>query len=35
MTMLKEKPHLLEKKLKDSLNLDIQCAYDGMTLDLR
>ncbi|MBD3263693.1 MAG: MBL fold metallo-hydrolase [Candidatus Omnitrophica bacterium] len=34
MTMLKQKPHELEKKLQKELDLDIQCAYDGMSLPL-
>jgi phosphoribosyl 1,2-cyclic phosphodiesterase len=32
MTMLKAKPHLLAEDLSKKLNLEIVCAYDGMTL---
>lgn len=35
MTMLKQKPYLLEKKIREQfVNIDIKCAYDGLTLDL-
>jgi len=33
MTMLKAKPHLQAEKLSKDLGIDIQAAYDGMTLD--
>ncbi|MDD2689271.1 MAG: MBL fold metallo-hydrolase [Candidatus Omnitrophica bacterium] len=33
MTMLKAKPHLQAEKLSKDLGVDIQAAYDGMTLD--
>lgn len=34
MTMIKQKPHLLEKKVREELKMDIQFAYDGLTLEL-
>ena len=34
MSMLKEKPHLLEEKLKKELGMDIKFAYDGFTLGI-
>jgi len=34
MSMLKEKPHLLEEKLKKELGMDIKAAYDGFALEL-
>lgn len=34
MTMLKQKPHELEKRIQKELGLDVQCAYDGMKLPL-
>ena len=33
MTMLKNKPHILAQKLSQELNVDVQAAYDGMTLN--
>lgn len=33
MTMLKNKPHLLAQKLSEDLKIDVQSAYDGMTLN--
>lgn len=33
MTMLKAKPHVQAEKLSKDLGIDIQAAYDGMTLD--
>ena len=33
MTMLKAKPHLQAEKLSKKLNIEIQAAYDGMTLN--
>jgi hypothetical protein len=33
MGMLKKKPHLLEKKIRKELGMDISFAYDGMTLN--
>ncbi|MBU1121543.1 MAG: MBL fold metallo-hydrolase [Candidatus Omnitrophota bacterium] len=32
MSMLKQKTHLLEAKIRKELNLDIKCAYDGMSV---
>ena len=34
MTMLKEKPHLLEKKLNAELKPDIKFAYDGLNFEI-
>lgn len=34
MSMLKEKPHLLEKKVRKDTGLDIVFAYDGMNFNL-
>ena len=34
MTMLKEKPYLLEKKLNAELKQDIKLAHDGFTLEI-
>lgn len=34
MTMLKAKPHQLEEKIREELNMDIKFAYDGMTLNI-
>ncbi|MFO8053183.1 MAG: MBL fold metallo-hydrolase [Candidatus Omnitrophota bacterium] len=34
MSMLKEKPHLLEKKVREETGLDIIFAYDGMSVDI-
>jgi ribonuclease BN (tRNA processing enzyme) len=34
MTMLKNKPRLIEQRLKADLGVDIKCAYDGMTIEL-
>ncbi len=34
MTMLKNKPHLLEKKIQEETGLNIQFAYDGLTIDI-
>lgn len=34
MSMLKQKPHRLEEKLKRELKLDIKCAYDGMCIEI-
>lgn len=33
MTMLKQKPHILEKKVREDLKLDVKFAYDGMTIE--
>ncbi len=34
MSLLKEKPHLLEKKIREESGLDIIFAYDGMNFNL-
>jgi phosphoribosyl 1,2-cyclic phosphodiesterase len=34
MSMVKQKPHILEEKIKKELNLDIKFAYDGLTLKI-
>lgn len=34
MTMLKEKPHLLEKKLNSELKPEIKFAYDGLNFEI-
>ena len=34
MSMLKAKPHLLEKKIRKELNLDITFSYDGLNLEI-
>lgn len=34
MTMLKQKPHLLEEELSKELSQDIKFAYDGLTFEL-
>jgi ribonuclease BN (tRNA processing enzyme) len=34
MSMLKEKPHILEEKIRKELKMDIIFAYDGMKLDI-
>jgi ribonuclease BN (tRNA processing enzyme) len=34
MGMLKAKPHILEKKLQKEFTFRIQCAYDGLTVEL-
>ncbi|MDD5583620.1 MAG: MBL fold metallo-hydrolase [Candidatus Omnitrophica bacterium] len=34
MSMLKNKPHLIEKKLQNEVNAHIQLAYDGFSLEL-
>lgn len=34
MTILKEKPHLLEEKVKKETGLNIKFAYDGMNLEI-
>lgn len=33
MTMLKQKPHILEKKIREDSQLDVKFAYDGMTIE--
>ncbi|UCG35410.1 MAG: MBL fold metallo-hydrolase [Candidatus Omnitrophota bacterium] len=34
MSMLKQKPHLLEEKIRKELKLDIKFAYDGMSVEI-
>jgi phosphoribosyl 1,2-cyclic phosphodiesterase len=34
MTMLAQKPHLLEEKIRENLKMDIKFAYDGMKLEV-
>ena len=34
MTMLKQKIHLLEKKAREEIDIDIKFAYDGFTLEI-
>ncbi len=34
MSMLKQKPYMLEKKIKQDLNMDIKFAYDGLNIEI-